>query len=93
MASAGPRKTEAVSAEPRKTEAASAGPRRTEVASAGPRKTEAASAGPRKTEAGLVVKHGWQCASSNLPELLQLLNNSSSESGTLPDILNYILKW
>ncbi len=52
-----------------------------------------ASAGPRKTEAGLVVKHGWQCASANLPELLQSLNNSSSESGTLPDILNYILKW
>ncbi len=84
---------EPASAGPRKTEAASAGPRKTEAASAGPRRTEVESAGPRRTEAGLVVKHGWQCASSILPELLQLLNNNSSESGTLPDILNYILKW
>jgi len=43
------------------------------------------------TEAGLMVKDDWQCASVNVPYLLQLLNYSSSESVTLPDILNCIL--
>ncbi len=67
-------KTEPASAGPRrKTEAASAGPRRkTEAMAAGPRRTEAAAAGPRrKTEAGLVVKHGWRCASANLDHILK----------------------
>ncbi|XP_053335794.1 E3 ubiquitin-protein ligase TRIM17-like [Clarias gariepinus] len=52
--------------------------------------TEAESAGRRTTEDGVMWKNGCQCASVNLPELTQSVNNSSSETRPLRWVLLFL---